>query len=142
MFWPASVGAFQSLPPDAPLEVGQALLQGQRILQSYNNFDIPFMPIRYFSYLGIYCIMKSVQGTLKIKGKELIDVEATIVMSSREDEQEDCKIREYLKQVDKKFYYRAIENRKQESRVFPYNGKDSKLFANTFSYVHIKRKKK
>mgnify|MGYP001086101971 CR=1 FL=1 len=31
------------------------------------------------------------------------------------DEKEDSKIREYLKQVDKKFYYRAIENRKVKS---------------------------
>ena len=30
------------------------------------------------------------------------------------DEKEDSKIREYLKQVDKKFYYRAIEE--QEKR--------------------------
>lgn len=30
------------------------------------------------------------------------------------DEKEDSKIREYLKQVDKKFYYRAIENRKRK----------------------------
>ena len=121
---------------------GQPLWREQRISQSYNKNDIAFMPIRYFSYLGIYCIIKTVQGTLKNKGKELSSVEATIVMSHIEDEQEDCKIREYLRQVDKKFYYRAIENRKKESRVFPYNGKDSKLFANAFSHVHIIRKEK
>ncbi|MGM9570464.1 MAG: hypothetical protein ACI3XC_10345 [Phascolarctobacterium sp.] len=69
-------------------------------------------------------------------------MEAIMNMSFDVDEKEDCKIREYLRQVDKKFYYRAIENRKRESRVFPYNGKDSKLFANAFSYVHITRKVK
>lgn len=69
-------------------------------------------------------------------------MEAIMNMSIGVDEKEDCKIREYLRQVDKKFYYRAIENRKRESRVFPYNGKDSKLFANAFSYVHITRKEK
>lgn len=48
------------------------------------------------------------------------------------DEKEDSKIREYLKQVDKKFYYRAIENRKKEGKVFPHRGEDGKLFVNTF----------
>ena len=50
------------------------------------------------------------------------------------DEKEDSKIREYLKQVDKKFYYRAIENRKKEGKV-------GKLFVNTFQYVNLFKKK-
>ena len=54
------------------------------------------------------------------------------------DEKEDSKIREYLKQVDKKFYYRAIENRK---KVFPHRGEDGKLFVNTFQYVNLFKKK-
>ncbi|WP_304262709.1 hypothetical protein [Phascolarctobacterium succinatutens] len=57
------------------------------------------------------------------------------------DEKEDSKIREYLKQVDKKFYYRAIENRKKEGKVFPHQGEDGKLFVNTFQYVNLFKKK-
>lgn len=57
------------------------------------------------------------------------------------DEKEDSKIREYLKQVDKKFYYRAIENRKKEGKVFPHLGEDGKLFVNTFQYVNLFKKK-
>ena len=57
------------------------------------------------------------------------------------DEKEDSKIREYLKQVDKKFYYRAIANRKKEGKVFPHRGEDGKLFVNTFQYVNLFKKK-
>ena len=57
------------------------------------------------------------------------------------DEKEDSKIREYLKQVDKKFYYRAIENRNKEGKVFPHRGEDGKLFVNTFQYVNLFKKK-
>ena len=57
------------------------------------------------------------------------------------DEKEDSKIREYLKQVDKKFYYRAIEKRKKEGKVFPHRGEDGKLFVNTFQYVNLFKKK-
>ena len=57
------------------------------------------------------------------------------------DEKEDSKIREYLKQVDKKFYYRAIENRKKEGQVFPHRGEDGELFVNTFQYVNLFKKK-
>ena len=57
------------------------------------------------------------------------------------DEKEDSKIREYLKQVDKKFYYRAIENRKKKGKVFPHRGEDGKLFVNTFQYVNLFKKK-
>ena len=57
------------------------------------------------------------------------------------DEKEDSKIREYLKQVDKKFYYRAIENRKKEGKVFPHRVEDGKLFVNTFQYVNLFKKK-
>lgn len=55
--------------------------------------------------------------------------------------QEDSKIIEYLKQVDKKFYYRAIENRKKEGKVFPHRGEDGKLFINTFQYVNFFKEK-
>ena len=57
------------------------------------------------------------------------------------DDKEESKIREYLKQVDKKFYYRAIENRKKEGKVFPHRGEDGKLFVNTFQYVNLFKKK-
>ena len=57
------------------------------------------------------------------------------------DEKEDSKIREYLKQVDKKFYYRAIEYRKKVGKVFPHRGEDGKLFVNTFQYVNLFKKK-
>ena len=57
------------------------------------------------------------------------------------DEKEDSKIREYMKQVDKKFYYRDIENRKKEGKVCPHRGEDGKLFVNTFQYVNLFKKK-
>ncbi len=57
------------------------------------------------------------------------------------DEKEDSKIREYLKQADKKFYYRAIENRKNEGKIFSHRGEDGKLFVNTFQYVNLFKKK-
>ena len=67
-------------------------------------------------------------------------MDAAIVMGVAQDEKEECKIREYLKQVDKKFYHRAIENRKKEGKHFPHRGEDGRLFDNAFSYVNIKRK--
>ena len=61
---------------------------------------------------------------------------------SMEDiKKEENKIREFLKQVDRKFYHRAIENRKKEGKVFPHRGEDGKIFMNSFSYVNLKLKK-
>lgn len=65
-----------------------------------------------------------------------------IIDNENENEKEESKIREYLRQVDKKFYYRAIENRKKEGLVFPHRGEDGKLFANTFQYVNLFKDKK
>ena len=45
------------------------------------------------------------------------NMEMALIMDE-DDEKEASKIREYLKQVDKKFYYRAIENRKKEGKKF------------------------
>lgn len=68
-------------------------------------------------------------------------MEVTLAMKL-EDEKESFKIREFLKQVDKKFYYRAIENRKKEGKIFPHQGEDGKLFINTFQYVNLFKNKK
>lgn len=57
------------------------------------------------------------------------------------DEKEDSKIREYLKQVDKKFYYRCYREQEKEGKVFPHRGEDGKLFVNTFQYVNLFKKK-
>lgn len=59
-----------------------------------------------------------------------------------DDVKENFKIREYLKQVDKKFYYRVIENRRENFKVFPHCGEDGRLFLNTYQYVTITNKKK
>lgn len=68
-------------------------------------------------------------------------MEAALLMTT-EEEKENSKILEYLKQVDKKFYYRAIENKKKEGKVFPHRGEDGKLFVNTFQYVNLFKNKK
>lgn len=68
-------------------------------------------------------------------------MDATLIIGD-ENDKEESKIREYLRQVDKKFYYRAIENRKKEGKVFPHRGEDGKLFANTFQYVNLFKDKK
>lgn len=54
---------------------------------------------------------------------------------------ENFRIKEYLKKVDTKFYYRAIENKKKEGKVFPHRGEDGRLFMNTYQYVNLFRKK-
>ena len=69
------------------------------------------------------------------------NMEMALIMDE-DDEKEASKIREYLKQVDKKFYYRAIENLKKEGKVFPHRGEDGKLFINTFQYVNLFKNKK
>ena len=69
------------------------------------------------------------------------NMEMALIMDE-DDEKEASKIREYLKQVDKKFYYRAIENRTKEGKVFPHRGEDGKLFINTFQYVNLFKNKK
>lgn len=48
-------------------------------------------------------------------------------------------IQEYLRRVDKKFYHRAIENRKKEGKVFPHRGEDGRLFANTYRYLSLNK---
>lgn len=50
-----------------------------------------------------------------------------------ENSKEISKIKEFLKQVDKKYYHRAIQN----SSVFPHRGEDGRLFLNTFQYVNL-----
>lgn len=59
-----------------------------------------------------------------------------------DDLKENFKIREYLSQVDKRFYHRVIENRKKEGKVFPHRGEDGGLFMDTYRYVKIINKKK
>ncbi|WP_405384128.1 hypothetical protein [Phascolarctobacterium sp.] len=63
-------------------------------------------------------------------------------MCNVDDAKEDFKIREYLKQVDQKYYYRLVENRKKLFKVFPHCGEDGRLFLNTYQYVNITRKNK
>lgn len=50
-----------------------------------------------------------------------------------ENSKEISKIKEFLKQVDKKYYHRAIQNRQASSSVF----EDGRLFLNTFQYVNL-----
>lgn len=54
-----------------------------------------------------------------------------------ENSKEISKIKEFLKQVDKKYYHRAIQNRQASSSVFPNRGEDGRLFLNTFQYVNL-----
>lgn len=54
-----------------------------------------------------------------------------------DDKNDVSKIREYLKEVDKKLYHRAIINRKQNGMVFPHNREDVKLFINTYQYLKL-----
>jgi len=52
--------------------------------------------------------------------------------------EDDYKIREFLKQVDGKYYHHKIENRLSELRRFPLLGEDGKLFVNAYQYVNIR----
>ena len=54
-----------------------------------------------------------------------------------ENSKEISKIKEFLKQVDKKYYHRAIQNRQAAGSVFPHRGEDGRLFLNTFQYVNL-----
>ncbi|MCQ2373956.1 MAG: hypothetical protein MJ050_07750 [Phascolarctobacterium sp.] len=59
-----------------------------------------------------------------------------------EDMEEDSKIRAFLKQVDRKYYHRKIENRMEEMRKFPLLGEDGSSFFNTYQYVELGLKKR
>lgn len=59
-----------------------------------------------------------------------------------DEEKEENKIKEFLKQVDRTYYHRKIENRLGEMKKFPFFGEDGKLFLNTYQYVKIFQKKK
>lgn len=50
---------------------------------------------------------------------------------------ENIKLREFLKQVDGKYYHRKIENRLDEMKRFPLLGEDGSMFINAFRYVNI-----
>lgn len=53
------------------------------------------------------------------------------------DLSENIKLREFLKQVDGKYYHRKIENRLDEMKRFPLLGEDGSMFINAFRYVNI-----
>jgi len=55
---------------------------------------------------------------------------------------EKVKIRDFLKSVDDRFYYRIIENRQSYTgRYFPHRGETGSLFFNTYHYVALGKKK-
>lgn len=54
-----------------------------------------------------------------------------------EDTKESLRLREFLKQVDGKYYHRKIENRIEETKRFPLLGEDGYLFINTYQYVNL-----
>lgn len=54
-----------------------------------------------------------------------------------DDEAENRKIINFLKKVDENYYHRKIQNRKEESKVFPHRGEDGRLFLKTFGYVKL-----
>jgi hypothetical protein len=89
------------------------------------------MTTGYFYYLGIYYILFfSERHSCKMD-------ERRIVKMPNEDTKEISKIKEFLKQVDKKYYHRAIQNRQAAGSVFPHRGEDGRLFLNTFQYVNL-----
>ena len=61
-----------------------------------------------------------------------------------EDLANDIKLKEFLKQVDGKYYHRKIENRLSEMRRFPLLGETGQMFINTYQYTNLvpKLKKK
>lgn len=60
-----------------------------------------------------------------------------------DEQQENSKIRDFLKSVDTRFYYRIIENRQSYvGRYFPHRGETGSLYVNTYQYVSIGDTKK
>lgn len=62
------------------------------------------------------------------------------LLSIREDDQEETMIKEFLKQLDGKYYHRKIEARLDEMKKFPLLGEDGHHFINTFHYVKLQPK--
>lgn len=62
------------------------------------------------------------------------------LLNIREDDKEETMIREFLKQLDGKYYHRKIEARLEEMKKFPLLGEDGRYFINTYHYVKIKPK--
>ena len=62
------------------------------------------------------------------------------LLNIREDDKEETMIREFLKQLDGKYYPRKIEARLDEMKKFPLLGEDGRYFINTYHYVKIKPK--
>lgn len=58
------------------------------------------------------------------------------------DSTDNLKIREFLKQVDRKYYHHKIENRLDEMKRFPLLGENGAMFINAFHYVNIMPKPK
>lgn len=67
-----------------------------------------------------------------------------LVNNTKNDIENDVKLKEFLKQVDGKYYHRKIENRLEEIKRFPLLGENGQMFINTYQYVHLvpKLKKK
>ncbi|MCQ2358753.1 MAG: hypothetical protein MJ055_01630 [Phascolarctobacterium sp.] len=57
-----------------------------------------------------------------------------------EDNEEENRIREFLKKLDGKYYHRKIEIRLDEMKKFPLLGEDGYSFINTYHYVKLKPK--
>lgn len=54
-----------------------------------------------------------------------------------ETDNDEIKIKEFLKKVDSRYYHWKIKNRMEEMRKFPLLGEDGSLFINTYQYVNL-----
>lgn len=57
-----------------------------------------------------------------------------------EQEKEEHKLREFLRQVDRSYYHRRIENLTGEAKKLPNLGQDGSMFLNTYQHVRTKGK--
>lgn len=66
-----------------------------------------------------------------------MNITAKIVLE--EDDDEELKLKEFLKKVDGNFYHKIIENRQMNTaKYFPHRGENGSDFMDTFQYVKLK----
>lgn len=56
-----------------------------------------------------------------------------------DEDDEDLKLKEFLKRVDDGFYHKIIQNRQMNTaKYFPHRGENGSDFIDTFQYVKLK----
>ena len=69
-----------------------------------------------------------------------MNITAKIVLEDVDEEE--LKLKEFLKKVDGNFYHKIIENRQMNTaKYFPHRGENGAMFSNIYRYVSIGQEK-